>query len=255
VRPAARLALAALFTAAIGGSGLACPARALDVNITANGVNTLVFGCESFRDACATLKACRHNVLLCDQSTCELRQECALPNGAEWTPWQTMGMRMLLLAPSGSDLNLKTRTACVPLNLKPCILDKAGLIGCPDAPADAGACAEDVFREAAQAALGSGLTFDGFSSPDDALLVAALYRKPGMESSCDPSVLVAPDDCATENLVAVAGLAAPLGGGTYDITCASCQGGPRTSLGPNTGACPVSANACFLQRIAALLDQ
>jgi hypothetical protein len=164
-----------------------------------------------------------------------------------------MGMRLIVISATADAIEIKKASPCVPLNLRPCIADPTGLFGCADAPADASTCITGAVAQAVQGALGNGLTFDGFQSPDDVALVAAFFHKPGNEASCEATVLVRPDDCGTENLVAVAGLAAPIGGTTFDITCASCQGGSHGSLGGDNQPCPVTQDLCFLQRLGGAL--
>lgn len=241
---------------ALGAAGVACPARELPVAITADGAETLIFACESFRDACKGPTACKRNPLLCEMGAagCTLRNICALPGGPEWAPAEPMGMELLLLEAGASGLVLRKKSPCVPLNLRVCIRDPTGITGCPDGADDVVPCAAGALSVAVRSALGGGLTFDGFKSPDDVILAAAFFRKPGSETSCDPAVLVGPDDCVPENLVAAAGLAAPVGSATFDITCASCESGPHTSLGRDNAPCPVTDTTCFLQDVAALLQ-
>ena len=253
-RGALRLLLGALFTAAIGATGLGCPARALDVQISTVGVDTLIFACESFRDTCHGPMACHHNRFLCDQATCNIKQECNVAGNPDWAPEHPMGMRLLLLTASADAVDLKKTSPCVPLNLRPCIKDPTGQFGCVNASADINGCITAAIAQAVQGALGSGLTYGGFKSPNDVALVAAFFRKPGDEASCDETLLVRPDDCASANLVAVAGLASPIGSSTFDITCASCQRGTHGSLGRDNEACPVTTDLCFLQRVAGALS-
>ena len=241
-------------SAALGALGLSCSARQLDVEITDDGANTLVFACESFRDACTGPQTCHHNHILCDQTTCELKQQCEVAGNPEWTPEQSMGMRLMLLTATADSIDIKKTSPCVPLNLRPCIADPSGLFGCADAPSDSTACITSAIAQAVQSALGSGLTYDGFTKPDDVALVAAFFHKPDDEASCDATVLVRPDDCDAGNLVAAAGLAAPIGSSSFDITCASCQGATHGSLGPDNVACPVTDDQCFLQRMAGALQ-
>ncbi len=248
-----RALAAAVIAVGLGAAGIACPARELEVQITADGANTMIFACEGFREACAALGSCKHNPLLCElkDGACVLRNVCQVPDGPEWAPDETMGMQMLLLQAGANGLVMRKKSPCVPLNVRPCL--PADVTGCPNAAADQTKCATDALTLAVQSALGGGLTFAGFKSLDDVILAAAFFHQPGDEASCDPSVLVGPDDCSAENLVAAAGLAAPAGSPTYDITCASCQGGPHTSLGRDNEPCPVTKDACFLQQIADLL--
>jgi len=251
-----RRALAALLVAgALGAAGVACPSRDLPVLVTADGVNTVIFACESFRDACKGLQACARNPLLCEAGPdgCTLRDVCKLPGGPEWTPAQVMGVELLLLEAAPGGLALRKKSPCVPLNVRPCIRDPTGVFGCADGAADPTPCFTAALATAVDSALGAGLTFSGFDKPDDVVLAAAFFRKPGNETSCDSAVLVSPDDCAVENLVAAAGLASPVGSATFDVTCASCESGPHSSLGRDNEACPVTDKKCFLQQVADVL--
>lgn len=249
-----RAAGAALVTLGIGAAGAACPSRELVVQVTADGVSTVAVACESFRGAC-TGKSCLKNRILCDPDTCTLRNACQLDNGAEWAPLETMALQVILSRVDRDGVHPAEKSPCVPLNLRPCFRDPLSVIGCPDAPSDAYGCLTDVVDGAVRRALGSGLSYDGFRSPDDGLLTIAVFQKPGHEASCEPDVLVGPLDCAEENLVAAAGLAAPLGAATFDITCAACQGSTHTAVGRDTGPCPVTADACFLQRVAGMIAE
>jgi hypothetical protein len=251
-RPVSRLLLAAVLTALLGAVGPACPSRDLEVQITNQGADTLVLACESFRDACAPA-ACHKNHFLCDQISCQLRDACELVGNPTWSPEQSMGMMLLLLQTSPAVVTVANASPCVPLNLRPCIFDPLGKVGCDAPVTDTTACITAQISTAVTSALGSGFTFSGFTNTEDVSLVAAFYHKPGNEASCDPSVLVNPNDCATANLMAVAGLGQTSGGTTYDITCASCQGGPHGSTGQNNEPCPVSTDACFLARVQAAL--
>jgi hypothetical protein len=264
-----RVALAASAFAIAGPLFAGCPARQLEVQVTTDGANTLVVACESLRSACSTglTGSCHRNHFLCTQDTCELRQACKLQNNPEWSPEQTMGMRVLLLQLGANADTVQSASSCVPLNLRPCILDPWGLNGCTciqdplgpvtctkDPTGEATlTCIRDTLAQALQQAMGSGLSFSGFTSTNDVSLVLAFYDKPGNEQVCTGSVLVNPNDCAVGNLTAVAGMAAPAGATAYDITCASCQSGPHNALGPDNGPCAASTDGCFLQRVAAAL--
>jgi hypothetical protein len=99
-------------------------------------------------------------------------------------------------------------------------------------------------------AMPNGLGFDGLKNAEDAQLILAFYQPSATEGSVG---------CHRADLAACAGLAAPLGGGAYDITCASCLGGSRTAAGTNNGPCPralVSEDThCFLQLCDKLLAE
>ena len=241
-----RLALAALFLALVGAAGPSCPSRDIEVQITETGADTLVVACESFSTACSTADSCHKNHFLCDQVTCELKGVCEIAGNPEWAPEQSMGLMLLVLDTSGSSLTVDASSACVPLNLRPCIYDPTSKVGCPTQVTDASACFTAAIAQAVEGALGSGISFPGFTSTDGIALVAALFHKPADETSCNQSVLVNPDDCLPANLVAAVGLGTPIGSNTLDITCASCQGSTHSSTGPNNAPCPVTTDQCFL---------
>jgi hypothetical protein len=258
--------LAGLVVALVGLLGPACPTRNLEVQVTAAGADTLVVGCETFRSACVPDGGCHKNHLLCTQDTCQLRQACTLGKNPDWSADQTMGMRVLLVELStGADV-VKSASGCVPLNLRPCILDTGGVNGCPcienplgpetckTDPSGAAtlACIRDTIAQALEHAMPDGETFSGFKSTDNVSLVIAFYNAQ-KQATCDGGALVNPNDCAVANLTAVAGMAAPIGSTAFDITCVSCQGGPHGAVGPDNAPCPATMNACFLQRVAAAL--
>jgi hypothetical protein len=263
-----RAALAALLVPAAALLGQGCPTRDLQVEITSDGANTLVTGCESFRAACSTPANCHKNRFLCDQSSCALRNGCTLIDAGhtnpDWEPDTPMGMRVLLLQVSPDALTVLDASPCVPLNLRPCILDPSEIFGCkciadPLGPITCGsdptgdatlACVRDtVARTAVEQAMNLGTDFGGFTDPTSVTLVAAFYQAGGV-APCDAGVLVNPTDCIAGNLSAVAGLGAPSGESTYDITCASCQNGTHASYGPDNAPCPVTTDECFLQRVS-----
>jgi hypothetical protein len=253
--------------AAVTASG--CPARNLEVQITSDGADTLVVACESFRDACEPTLSCHRNHLLCNQETCELRDACTVHGGAlQWTPEQAMGMRVFLFEfdDSSGTVTIKSASSCVPINLRPCIWDKSGTVGCPCIQGPLGpeictdpgsgptlSCIRDTLAEGVQAAMGGGMGFSGFTDLSNVALVAGFFYMDGA-APCDAGVTVGPGDCAPANLIAVAGLAAPVGSTTYDITCASCQGSTRSSFGADNAPCPATMDACFLQRVSSALD-
>ena len=249
-----RLALATLFIALIGAAGPSCPSRDIEVQITEDGAETLVVACESFSVACDPVASCHKNHFLCDQATCMLKDVCEVAGNPPWTPEESMGLMLLVMDTGASTLSIEAASACVPLNLRPCIYDPTGKFGCPKPVTDSTACFTAAIAQAVEGALGSGISFSGFTSTDGIALVAALFHKPIGEASCDPSVLVNPEDCLAPSLSAVAGLGTPIGSSMLDITCASCQGSTHSSSGPNNAPCPVTTDQCFLGLVAQALE-
>jgi hypothetical protein len=254
---ALHLAVAAFFAALLGAALAACPSRDLQVQITTAGANTLVVACESFRAACEPDAGCHLNHFLCDQVKCTLKDACearteAGPNPS-WRPEQSMGFKLLLLQASIDSVTIENESPCFPLNLRPCIFDPIPDSGCADSGVNTDECITQAISAAVDNALAGGLTFPGFTSTDNVALVAGFYHKPGAEQRCDSNLPMDPTACDNANLMAVAGLAAPIGSNLFDITCASCQGGTHGSYGGDNAPCPVTKNACFLQRVLAAL--
>jgi hypothetical protein len=111
-------------------------------------------------------------------------------------------------------------------------------------------CMASDINQQLDGAMPNGLGFDGLKNPEEAQLVLAFYQP--SETSENGG------GCHRADLFACAGLAAPLGGGAYDISCASCQGGSRTAPGNDTGPCPKGGpsgtGACFLKQCDRYLE-
>jgi hypothetical protein len=104
------------------------------------------------------------------------------------------------------------------------------------------ACMTGDLNQQLDGAMPNGLGFDGLKSPEEAQLILAFYQPTDTSE--------APGGCHRTDLFACAGLAAPLGGGAFDISCASCQGGSRTAPGNDNGPCPkgtATVGSCFLK--------
>jgi hypothetical protein len=145
--------------------------------------------------------------------------------------------RLFLVSPS--DGRVQDASKC--MRLHPCT--DGGRFG------DLDDCMANDLNQQLDGAMPNGLGFDGLKNAEEGQVVLALYQSP--DSSEETG------GCHRADLFACAGLAAPLGGGPYDITCASCQAGPRTAPGSNNGPCPrdqlsLGAN-CFLQVCDSLL--
>lgn len=249
---ALRFVLAGAFCALLGAVEVACPSRDLVVQVTEAGAETLVVACESFHTACDSV-SCHVNRLLCDPGTCTLREVCDAGGNPMWRPEEAMGFKLLLLGASNGGVSVENESACLPLNLRPCIYDPLFKDGCAGASVNVDGCIAAAISTQMDAALAGGMSFSGFTSTDDVALVAAFYDAPGQPQSCDATITVDPGACAVGNLTAVAGLAAPIGRNTYDITCASCAGGTLTSYGPDNAPCPVNNGVCFLNSVIAAL--
>lgn len=256
---ALRLGVAAFFAALVGAAVAACPTRDLEVQVSSAGADTLVVACESFRAACDPDAGCHLNHFLCNQVTCTLKDVCEASTEAgvnpPWRPEQSMGFKLLLLEASPDSVTVENQSPCLPLNLRPCIFDPTTPKSCADSGVDTDQCISAAISAAVDMALVGGLTFPGFTSTDNVALVAAFYHKPGDEETCDPRIVVDASACADSKLIAVAGLAAPIGSNVFDITCASCQGGTHGSYGDDNAPCPVTADGgpCFLQRVLTAL--
>jgi hypothetical protein len=143
--------------------------------------------------------------------------------------------RLFLVSPA--DSRVQDASKC--MSLHPC--SDAGRFG-PVAD-----CMANDLNQQLDGAMPNGLGFDGLKNPEEAQLILAFYQPISSEE---------PGGCHRTDLFACAGLAAPLGGGAYDISCASCQGGSRTSPGNDNGPCPKGPsgrNSCFLQICDSLL--
>jgi hypothetical protein len=98
---------------------------------------------------------------------------------------------------------------------------------------------------------GADLTFSGFKDPSDGFAALAIFERPASATGDE-----APS-CASDRLVACAGLDVPLNEEKLDIECASCQNGPRAAVSESTRPCPVVAplnpKDCFLRTCFAAL--
>jgi hypothetical protein len=161
---------------------------------------------------------------------------CILDNHYPPSFWgRSAEARLFLVSPS----ERKVHDASKCMSLHPC-LDGSRFGPVAD-------CMASDINQQLDGAMPNGLGFDGLKNPEEALLILAFYEPSSSEEA---------GGCHRADLVACAGLAAPLGGGPYDISCASCQGGSRTSTGNDNGPCPrdlSQGNSCFLQVCDSLL--
>jgi hypothetical protein len=150
---------------------------------------------------------------------------------------QQVDARLFLISPG--DGRVQSASKC--MRLHPCF--DGGRSGISNAE-----CMASDLNQQLDGAMPGGLGYDGLKNPEEAQLVMAFYQP---TTSSEGS-----GDCHRIDMVACAGLAAPLSGGAYDISCASCQGGQKTTLGSDTGPCPRNQSderSCFLQRCDELL--
>jgi len=211
-RPGALRRLAAalppFLLAAVAAVG--CPPHETTLSITAAGGAVLVTACQPCAPA----------------NDAGIEPVCACTLGIREPPdlkGRSMQARLFLITPS----NQAVRDASKCMTLAPC--------------ADAGRpapCLAESLNQQLDGAMPQGLGFDGLENPDDVQLVLAFYQPPDAASVAS---------CSRADLFACAGLAPPLGGGNYDISCASCQGGSKSAPGPDNGPCPRPKRSCFLE--------
>jgi hypothetical protein len=209
-------ALPPFFFLALAVAG--CPARETTLSISSQGVLTLITACRP----CARV------------DDAGIEPSCACFVGGHPPPEierRVLQARLFLVTPNNNVI----RDASKCMTLLPC-----GDAGRPPN------CLADSLNQQLDGAIPHGLGFDGLENPDAVQLVLAFYES--VESTSASS-------CDRTDLVACAGLAPPLGGGNYDISCASCQGGPKNAPGPDNGPCPKPRNSCFLQACADILEK
>lgn len=213
----------------LGVSLAACPSRDLTIRVSDTGVASLFTACRGFQKACSNPNSCSEDSddqVLCELvgDECVLRNRCHLGDKTR-PPWSPLGRKSgRLLLVSTEDAALADMSPCFAFDVKPCLGDRG--------------CLASELNSLLDGAIKNGLTFDGFDAQEDGLVTLALFEEDALgDPACDPN-----------RLVACAGLAPPLGGGDFDITCASCQDGSHFALGSNNGPCPTDKNECFLQR-------
>ena len=113
---------------------------------------------------------------------------------------------------------------------------------CSD-PRGHNACLADALNQQLDGAIPGGLGFEGLKEPGQAELLLAIYQP------IDPASTNPP--CAASDLVACAGLS-QASGTSFDISCASCQGGSKTPPGRDDSAC--AGHSCFLKTCSMLIQ-
>jgi hypothetical protein len=214
----ARDLLIGLFALAVAG----CPMRDVGVSISSNGANTVLTACNN---------GCWHEGdggVPFGMGWGETNCECEL-SGSPWPDFRReLQARLFVVSPSQA-FSVQDASKC--MSIEPC--GEGGL-------SRSNHCLAERLNQQLDGAMPKGLTSDGLRNPDDVLLVLAFYQPPaGSDASC-----------TIDSLFACAGLSAPLGGGSFDIACSSCQGSSRTPTGSDTGPCPRDTNdrnGCFLR--------
>jgi hypothetical protein len=216
--PERRGALFAVVTALAG-----CPMRDLGVSITAAGAQDVPTACTStcrHDDDAGTAFPFGRGTVFDTTCACEIQ-------GNPWPDWtRELQARLFVVSPSE---NFAVKDASLCMSILPC--GEGGI-------SRSGKCIAERINQQLDGAMPKGVTSDGLRSADDVMLVIGLYQAgPGSDVGC-----------GVDTLFACAGMSTPLGGGNYDISCASCQGGSRTPTGADTGPCPRLGNdKCFLQ--------
>jgi hypothetical protein len=214
--------LACLLALLSAGTLPACSPRDTTIKITARGASYLTQSC-----------ACTKRVDAGAPDAGSADSACGCEVGDGVIPERGTEVQARLFVATPGDLRLRDSSKC--MTLARC--GRGGL------PAATGACLSEALNQQLDGALPNGLTFDGLKSPDDVLLFLAVYQV-----GTDPAI--EEESCDLHHLVACAGLSAPLGGGDFDISCASCQGGGRGAAGRDNGPCPRDPKdkaSCFLQ--------
>jgi hypothetical protein len=256
LRAAACLGLCLL----LGGVGLACPAKDLKIEITDTGMSVLTIACLNLDTVCRAIS----NPIDCSESltctwdeaskTCRPENRCGRADGSGVAGFKLLAIRVLLVGQN--PLELRARSRCVPV-LK--VDDPAcAPLAVKDRPADRVTCSARAMNQAIDNAIHGGLTYDGFEDQSDAFPVIALYRLSELPDACGEGLgkagcARANLECPADDILACAGLAVPVNQDTFDLTCASCEGGPRFSIGSDTGPCPRAGTECFLNGCEAAL--
>lgn len=260
---AVRLAAASLFAAALGAVGLACPSRNLDIAIDANGLLTVVEACEAIEHVCDGKVRATCDPIFCQWEPptptapgfCHINNPCTLAPGGmhAYAVGSATSLQLVLL--NAGALQVQALGPCVCFDDRDFLCQDGGSGGLQSA-ADCWAASIDT-KLAAQ--MPAGLTFSGFNDPDQGILAMAWFQ-PISDAGCDALPEAGTALCSDpRNIVACAGLGAPAGASTYDITCASCRDGVHGSIGNDNGPCPSTpaaandAGTCFLQSCAAAM--
>lgn len=221
-------ARAALFAIAIAIAG--CPPRDLILRVSETGISAILTSCRGVQKTCMAPGACVTDPQVCEMANgaCVLRGRCHIGDAAHpaFDPTTLKEAKLVLF--DLKDDRIAAESPCVVFDPSKCLVDRA--------------CLAAQINDLLDKAIPSGLTFGGFQAQEDALLTLAIY---------EPSMGV--PLCDLDRLVGCASFAPPLGGGDYDITCASCQDSVHFAIGPDNGPCPTTKDECFLQRCDRML--
>jgi hypothetical protein len=187
-----------------------CPARQAMLDISPDGVTNLVEACTPCVPS--------------EDGGIEPACACVI-RGHAAPDLQHRALQAQLFLVTPVDKAIRDTSKC--MNLLPC-----GDAGLPTS------CLAERLNQQLDGAIPRGVGFNGLENPDEVQLIIAFYQQ--LDGSPGAS-------CQRSDLVACTGLAPPLGGGRYDISCASCQGGSRNAPGPDNGPCPQPGGTCFLQ--------
>lgn len=238
-----RLTLAsALVLPVVGGLAAGCPDQEIAIEITAQGAAQLFLACFSPKSDCvarqpdpAAESPCGEECELAE-GRCWRRNACRLEGRPPPRADAPRQLRVFLADPERGKIRAKSDCAA----LLPCdISEELG----PD-------CLAQSLNQVLDGAMPDGLSYTDLEDASTSLLFFAIYD--GEEAADGGS---SDAQCRLEDLIACAGVTARLGGdGSYDITCASCQGGSRNPPAIDNGPCPHGFGAgCFLEGCAKLL--
>jgi hypothetical protein len=183
---------------------------------------------------------------------CAIRDPCVLAQGGTQAFQSSTVTALQLALLSTGPLQLQAAGPCVCFDYRDFTCPDAG-DGSPDTVADCWAASIDARLAAG---MPDGLTYSGFNNPDQGILAMAWFQPPSITISCDDLPDGGTGLCASaSNMVACAGLGAPPGTATYDITCASCRNGIHGALGNANDPCPTgtATGSCFLDSCAGAL--
>jgi hypothetical protein len=223
VRPRWRAALCA-WTLVLGALGLVgCPAKEVLIRITDQGIGYLIRSCTT---PCAS--GC------CDAAA------GAVPSQAD-----QVQLQLVLVTAGGGDSSgpatVRARSSCMQLRLG---CDFTGGTGSGAALAD---CLAVQLNDLITQGIPDGLGFDGLGDLSEVAVILSFHSV--------PASAVSPErQCLASDLFACAGLTERFDQ-SYDITCASCTGGPPQNDPTSSNAVAPCIGKCFVENCQQLLAQ